>query len=112
MTQHTLGSEDDQRGAPLAHRLAPQQMEVLPCRRRLSDLHVIAGAELQEALDAATSVLRPLALVAVRQKHDEASEQIPFVFSGNDELIDDDLRTIGEVAELRFPHHQGFGEVT
>ena len=34
-----------------------------------------------------------------------------FIFARGDELVDDDLRAIGEIAELRFPQDQrlGFG---
>ena len=56
-------------------------------------------------------MFRTLALVAVGQKQNEAGEQVPLGLSGRDELIDDGLRDIGEVAELRLPEHQGFGVV-
>ena len=67
--------------------------------------------ELQVALDARAGVLRPLAFVAVRQQHDDAGEQTPLVLAGGDELVDDDLRAVGEVAELRLPEHQRLGIV-
>ena len=67
--------------------------------------------ELQVALDAGAGVFRPLAFVAVRQQHDQPGEQAPLVLAGDDELIDDDLRAVGEVAELRLPQHQRFGIV-
>jgi hypothetical protein len=51
-------------------------------------------------------MLRPLALIAVRQKHHEAAHAQPLHLARGDELVDDDLRAIGEVAELRFPQHQ------
>ena len=35
----------------------------------------------------------------------------PLVFAGGDELVDDDLRAVGEVAELRFPEHERLGKV-
>ena len=81
-------------------------MEVLRSSRRLAHLHIVAGAELQIALDAGAGVLRPLSFVSVRQQQNQAAQQVPLVFAGDDELIDDDLRAVGEVAELRFPHHQ------
>ncbi len=86
-------------------------MKILPRRRGLDDLHVVAGAELQIALDAGAGVLRALAFVPVRQQQNQSGQQVPLVFAGGDELVDDDLRAVGEVAELRFPHHQRFGEV-
>ncbi len=84
-------------------------MEVLPRGRRLANLHVVARAQLQIALDARAGVLRPLAFVAVRQQQNQPGKQVPLVFSGRDELIDDDLRAVGEVAELRLPRHQRLG---
>jgi len=50
-----------------------------------------------------------LAFVAVGKKQDEAGEQAPLGFSGGDELIDDRLRNVDEVAELSFPEDEGFG---
>ena len=52
-----------------------------------------------------------LALVTVREKKDEAGGKIPLIFAGADELIDDDLRAVGEIAELGFPKDEGFGIV-
>ena len=94
-----------------AQRLAAQQVEILRGGGGLANLHVVARGELQVALDARAGMLRSLAFVAVRQQQDEAGEQIPLVFAGADELIDDDLRAVGEVAELRFPQNQRFGIV-
>ncbi len=56
-------------------------------------------------------MLRALAFVAVRQQQRDAGQQAPLGFAGGDELVDDDLRAVGEVAELRFPQHERFGEV-
>src|SRR5664279_5855275 len=86
-------------------------MEVLRSRGRLSDLHVVAGAELQETLDACAGVLGALPFVAVREQQDQTGQKVPFVFPGDDELVDDDLRAVGEIAELRFPHHQRLRKV-
>ena len=86
-------------------------MEVLRRARGLAHLHVVAGAELQIALDAGAGVLRSLAFVTVRQQHHQTGEQAPLFFSGADELVDDNLRSIGEIAELRLPHHQRLGIV-
>ena len=54
-------------------------------------------------------MLRPLALVAVRQQHHEAGHAQPFALARGDELVDHDLRAVGEIAELRFPERQRFG---
>ena len=111
VAEHALRREDDQRLAPLAQRLAAQQVEVLRGGRGLADLDVVAGGELQVALDAGAGVLGALAFVAVREQERDAAEQSPLVFGGGDELVDDDLRAVGEVAELRFPQDERFGVV-
>ena len=94
-----------------AQRLPPQQVKVLRGGRRLADLNVVLGGELQKPLDARAGVLRPLPFVAVRQQQHQAGEQPPLVFAARDELVDDDLRAVREVAELRFPQHQRLGIV-
>ena len=81
-------------------------MENLRRIGRDAHLDVVVGAQLQIALDAAGRVLRPLAFVAVRQQHGEAAQPAPLGFTGGDELVDDHLRTVGEIAELRFPYRQ------
>ena len=40
---------------------------------------------------------------------DEAAALAPLVGGGDDELVDHDLRAVGEVAELRFPAHERVG---
>ena len=37
---------------------------------------------------------------------DEAAALAPLVGGGHDELVDHDLRAVGEVAELRLPAHE------
>src|SRR5579871_5175417 len=69
------------------------------------------GRELNEALDTSAGMFRPLALVAMRQEHDEAREQIPLCFAGTNELVDDRLCDVDEVSELGFPEDKGFGIV-
>ena len=53
----------------------------------------------------------PLPFVAVRQEHDEAAGPAPFRLAGGDELVDDDLRAVGEIAELGLPHDEHVGLV-
>ena len=62
--------------------LTAQQMEVLRGRRRVADLHVVLGAELQIAFEPRARVLRPLPLVAVREQEDEARSLLPLVPPG------------------------------
>ena len=54
-------------------------------------------------------MLRPLPFVAMRQQHHQTIGAQPFGFAAGDELIDQDLRTIGKIAKLAFPQHQAFG---
>ena len=51
-------------------------------------------------------MLRPLPFVAVRQQQHQAAGLPPLRFGAGDELVDHDLRAVGEIAELRFPQHQ------
>ena len=51
-------------------------------------------------------MLRSLPFVAVRQQHGEAAVATPFGFAGGDELVNQHLCAVGEVAELRFPDGQ------
>src|SRR6185312_7461004 len=72
-----------------------------------ADLQIVLAAELQEALEARRGMLRPLPFIAMRQEHHEARHAQPLGLARADELVDDDLRAIGEIAELRFPQHEG-----
>jgi hypothetical protein len=56
-------------------------------------------------------VLGALALVAVRQEQGEAAGALPLRLTGGDELVDDDLGAVGEVAELRLPDAEHVGVV-
>ena len=57
-------------------------------------------------------MFRTLALVAVGQQHHQAAQAQPLRFARGDELVDDDLGAVGEIAELGFPQDQrvGLGE--
>ena len=78
-------------------------MEVLRGSGGLCDAHVPLGAEGQEALDARRGVLRTLALEPVGQQQDEPRRLAPLVLGSNQEIVDHDLSTVGEVAELGLP---------
>ena len=92
--------------AEVAADLAAQRVEVLRGRRQVRDLQVVLGAELQEALEPRARVLGALALVAVRQEHDQTRRAAPLLLAARDELVDDDLRAVREVAELRLPQRE------
>ena len=72
----------------------------------VGDLHVVFGAELQEALEPGRGVLRTLAFIAMRQQADEARHAQPLALARRDELVEHHLRAVGEVAELGFPQRQ------
>src|SRR5438309_3233056 len=87
------------------HRAA-EDVEVLRRRGQVADLHVVLGAELEEALEARARVLGALALVAVREEQHEAAHALPLRLRAGEELVDDHLRAVDEVAELRLPEDQ------
>ena len=104
--EEALRGEDDERLSPRAEHLAAEAVEQLRRRRQVANLDVVRGRELQEALDAGARVLRTGALVAVGQEEREAGKPEPLVLGGDDELVDDDLRAVGEVAELGLPQDE------
>src|ERR1700686_2242300 len=102
MTEHSLGSENDERlseAAPVrtAVHLAAQHMEVLRGGAGVDHLHIVFGAELQEALNAGAGVLGTLALITVRQQQHQAARLGPLGFGARDEIIDQNLRAISEI---------------
>src|ERR1700693_3084229 len=86
-------------------------MKILRGVGGLRNLDVVFGGELQKPLDTGAGVFRSLAFVAVRQEQDEAGEQVPLGLPGGDELIDDGLRDVYEIAELGFPENESLGIV-
>src|SRR5262249_21274518 len=62
-------------------------------------------------LQSSARMLGPLPLVAMRQEQHDAVGTLPLRVAAGDELVDDDLRAVGEVAELRLPEHERFGIV-
>src|SRR6056297_3806190 len=100
--QQALRRHHDQRLAPGAQHLPPKQVEHLRGGRRVRHLHVGLGAQLEEPLEPGRGVLRTLALEPVGQQHRETGEPAPLVLAAGDELVDDHLRGVHEVAELRF----------
>ncbi len=90
-------------------RLPPQQVEVLRRGRAVGDADVDVGGELQEALGTRARVVGPLPFVRVRQQQDERRALPPLAARRHQELVDDDLRAVDEVAVLRLPDHQARG---
>ncbi len=93
----------NQRFLPVANRLPPQHVEELGRRAGHHDLHVFVVAQPQEPLEPRAGVFGTLALEAVRQQEHDAAEMPPLLFGTDDELIDDHLGRVGEVAELGLP---------
>src|SRR5207342_1615777 len=84
----------------------PQEMEELARGRAVDDADVVLRRELEEALEARARVLGPVALVAVRQQQRQARRLAPLRQPCRDELVDDDLGAVDEVAELRLPENE------
>src|SRR5579859_3480293 len=112
MTQHALWREHNQWLSPWPPRLPPQHMEVLRCGGRLANLYIFLGGELQKTLQSCTGMFRPLPLITVRKQQYNSRGQIPLIFTGADELIDDHLRAVCKIAELRFPQNERLWEIT
>src|SRR5262245_32723709 len=106
MAEKAFRSHHHERLSPAAQDLPSQTMEILCRSRRLNDLNVIVRGNLQESLEARAGVFRSLPFHSMRQQQSDATEPAPLLFSGGDELIDDHLRHVPEIAELCFPEHQ------
>ena len=105
--QQALWRHDDKRFAKLAGKLPAKNVKILCRGRQIYDLHILLGAELEKTLETRAAVLRTLPFVAVRQQHHEITPSLPFRFRRTDELINDHLRPISKITELRFPQHEG-----
>ena len=107
--EQALRGHHDERPGARVERLPAQQVEILRGGRAVGDPDVLLGGELQEPLEARARVLRAVALVAVRQQQREPRGLTPFREAGDEELVEDDLRAVDEVAELRLPEHERLG---
>ena len=112
--------------AELSAHLATEGVEQVCGRRKVGNLHVavlvlalqlvvgredagIFVAELQVAFNTSGRVLGALSVVSMGQGHDEARSLHPLDLTRRDKLVDDALRVVGKVAELRLPHDEGIG---
>ena len=62
--------------------LTTQHMEVIGCRGQVADLQIVLAAQLQVTLQPGRGMLRPLALIAVRQQADQPGHAQPLAFAG------------------------------
>ncbi len=107
--EHRLGREDDQRAVLLAERVTAEQVEVRRRGRGLRDDHRVLGRHGEEALDAGRAVVGTLALVAVGEEQHDAGLLAPLELARGDELVDDGLGAVDEVAELGLPEDERVG---
>ena len=101
-----LRRQHDERLALGCVHLAAQHVEVLRGSGRIDDAEIVLGAHLEEALEPRGGVLGALAFPAVGEQQHQSAGLAPLVFGRDDELVDDDLPAVHEVAELRFPHDE------
>jgi hypothetical protein len=104
--EQRLGRHDHQRLAEIAQHLAPQDVEVIGRRRAVRDLHIVLGAKLQIALGTGGGMLGTLAFISVGEQHHEPRCAQPLGLARGDELVDDHLRAVREVPELRLPENE------
>ena len=109
VAQQRLRRHHHQRLALLAQHLPAQHVIDLRRIRGHTDFPVEIGGKLHVAFEAGGGMLRTLTFVTVRQQHHQAAAATPLGLAGGQELVDDDLGTVGEVAELRFPDHHLIG---
>src|SRR6185437_12344495 len=106
MAQQTFWRENDKRFAPFTNRLPSQQMKQLRWCRRLRDLDIVLSREREKSFEPRAGMFRTHAFKSVRQQHDQTGQPVPFVFRAHNKLVEDDLRDVDEIAELRFPQNQ------
>ena len=83
--------------------LPPKQMEVLGRCRAIDEAKIDVGRRLKDALGPSGRVIRSLAFIGVRQQKHERGFQTPLRSTRRDELIQDNLRSVQEVAGTALP---------
>src|ERR1700722_9820977 len=84
-------------------------MKILRRKRRVAHLDVSLRSKLQKTLQPSAGVLRPLSLITMRQRQNNAAHPLPFGLCGTNELIHDGLGHINEITELSFPDNEILG---
>ena len=106
LAEERLGRHDDERLAQRAEHLPTQRVEVLRGRGEVADLPVVLGGHREVALEprAGSAPSRPSNPCGSSSTRPLSRRHLSSADTG--ELIDDHLRAVGEVAELRFPEDQ------
>jgi hypothetical protein len=81
VAQQRFWRHHDEWFTELAGHLAAQGVEHVGRGGDVDHLHVVFPTQLQETLEASRAMLRPLALVAMRQQHHKAAHAQPFDFA-------------------------------
>jgi hypothetical protein len=87
-------------------RLPPERVKVVRRRARIEDPDVALCGELKEALEPRARMLRAATLIAMGKEEGQSRRLSPLGKARDDELVDDDLRPVDEIAELCLPAHQ------
>src|SRR6516162_7422845 len=111
MTQQTFRGHHNQRLSPSTQNLPPQAVKQLRRRGRLHNLKIVVRRQFKESFESRAGMFRALAFQAVRKQERNAAQPAPLVFCRGDELIDDNLRRIPEIAELSFPRDKSIGRI-
>src|SRR5579875_858783 len=107
--EQALGRENHQRPRLGHPRLPTQQVEVLRGGGGIGHPDVALGGQLQEPLDPGRGVLGTGPLIAMRQQQRQPRGLAPLGQPGDDELVDDHLGAVDEIAELRLPQDERLG---
>src|SRR5579872_5343644 len=111
IAQQTFGGHDHQRLAPATQHLPAEKMEILRRGGWINHLDVLLRREREKAFETRTGMFGAAPFKTVRQQEDQARQPTPLVFRADNELIDNDLRGVDEVAILRLPENQAFGRI-
>src|SRR6266852_5797492 len=77
----------------------------------MSQLKISSRRQLQKTFRSSRGMFRSLPFQSVRQQHHEIGPLSPLRFCTGDELIEDNLSTVCEIAKLRLPHSQRLGSL-
>ena len=127
IAEEPLGSHDDERLSEITVDLAAEDVEVVGGGSAVDDtpvgvLHLFALAlvlgrdlggvrigELEEALEAGRAVFGSCTIISVGEEEDQATLAHPLHLTTGNELIDDDLGSVGEVTKLGLPQDERVG---